>query len=69
ALTLGTISIRLFKSEESFSDFYWGLALGIIIILILSALPYVGWVINLLLIFFGLGTLTSYFWKMRQNRI
>lgn len=69
SMTLGTLGIRFFKSQNTFSDYYWGLALGMIIILILSAIPFVGWVINLLLIFFGLGTLSSYFWKMRQNRI
>lgn len=69
AVTLGTVSIRFFKTQEDFSDYLWGLALGIIIILLLSIIPFVGWVINLLLIFFGLGTLISYFWEMRENRI
>lgn len=67
ALTIGTLSIRLFKPGEAYSDYYWGLALGILLTSILSVLPLVGWFINLLLIFFGLGTLASYFWKMRAN--
>jgi len=69
ALTLGTLIIRFIKAEEAFSDYFWGLALGMIIILILSILPFVGWIINMLLVFFGLGTLVSYFWKLKENRI
>lgn len=67
ATILGTILIRIFKSGEKFTDYYWGLAIGMILILVLGVLPYVGWIINLLLIFFGLGTLLSYFWKLRRN--
>lgn len=69
AVTLGTRGIRFFKTEETFSDYLWGLALGIIIILLLGLIPYVGWAINLILMIFGLGTLISYFWEMRENRI
>lgn len=69
AITLGTKSIRYFKTRDDFADYYWGLALGIILIVLLTALPYVGGIINLLLIFFGLGTLLSYIWQMRTNSI
>lgn len=67
ALTLGTGSIRYFKTEDKFADYFWGLALGMILIGILSALPYAGPFINILLIFFGLGTLLSYLWQLRVN--
>jgi len=69
ALTLGTLVIRFIKSEQTFLDYFWGLALGMVIIFILSILPFVGWIINLLLIFFGLGTFVTYFWQLRENRI
>lgn len=69
ALTLGTACIRYVKGEEAFSDFFWGLALGIILILLITAIPVVGGFLNLLLVFFGLGTLLSYFWTMRTNTI
>ncbi len=69
ALTLGTKSIRYFKATEVYTDYFWGLALGMILIAILTALPYAGPFLNLLLIFFGLGTLFSYFWQLRVNSI
>ena len=67
AVSLGTGVLRYFRTEDKFADYYWGLALGMILILLLIALPYIGPFINLILIFFGLGTLTSYFWQMRNN--
>jgi len=69
SLILGTKSLRFFKLEDSFADYYWGLAVGMIVILILTTVPYIGGVINLLLIFFGLGTLLSYLWQVRANAI
>ncbi|MDZ7680431.1 MAG: hypothetical protein U5J63_01665 [Fodinibius sp.] len=69
ALVLGTHGIRFVKANEAYNDYYWGLSLGIIIIGLLSALPYAGPVINISLIFFGLGTLLSYFWQFRFNSI
>jgi len=68
-LTLGTKSIRFLKTEEKYSDYFWGLALGMVLIGLLSALPFAGIVINGLLIFFGLGTLISYIWQLRTNTL
>lgn len=69
ATTLGTRSIRFFKSSEAYADYLWGVGLGMILIGILTALPYAGPFINLILLFFGLGTLMSYFWQLRGNSI
>jgi len=68
ALLLGSTLIRYFKTE-SFTDHYWGLALGMVIIFLLTIIPYAGPIINVLLIFLGLGSLLRYFWKMRGNTI
>lgn len=67
ALALGTQSIRYFRKEEKFADYFWGIALGMVLIGILTALPFAGPIINILLIFFGLGTLLSYLWQLRAN--
>jgi len=68
ALLLGSTLIRYFKTE-SFADHYWGLILGMAIIFLLTIIPYAGSIINVILIFFGLGSLLQYFWKMRGNAI
>jgi cytoskeletal protein CcmA (bactofilin family) len=68
ALLLGSIVIRYFKTE-SFADHYWGLVLGMALIFLLTIIPYAGPLINVILFFFGLGSLLRYFWKMRGHAI
>lgn len=67
SISIGTAPIRYFKEEKSFSDYYWGLLLGMIIISLLSMIPIVGWAIGLILIFFGLGSLITYIWELRKS--
>lgn len=62
ALTLGVVGILYFKSEPEISTYYWGLALGMVIIAVLTNLPFIGFILNALLLFFGLGSLTYYIW-------
>lgn len=65
ALTLGVMGILYFKKEEAqTSTYYWGLALGMIIIAILTNLPFIGFILNVILLFFGLGSLTYYLWMV-----
>ena len=65
ALTLGVMGILYFKKEEAqASTYYLGLALGMIIIAILTNLPFIGFILNAILLFFGLGSLTYYLWKV-----
>lgn len=66
AMTLGVLAITYFK-EESTSVYYWGLALGLVLIAIFTNIPFIGWIVNLLLLFFGLGTLTYYIWTMSRT--
>lgn len=64
AMTLGAASIIYFRGEAAVSTYYWGLGLGMIYVAILVNLPFVGWLFNILLLFFGLGSLVYYIWKM-----
>lgn len=66
ALILGVMSISYFQDEPTTSTYYWGFALGMIVVAILVNLPFIGWFIHALLLFFGLGSLAYYIW-MRRN--
>ena len=68
ALLFGSLAIRYFKTE-AFTDYYWGLILGMVIIFLLTMIPYAGPIINVILIFYGLGSVLRYFWTMRGNAI
>lgn len=67
AMTLGVMGILYFQGEPKISTYYWGLALGMIIIAILTNLPFIGYLLNALFLFFGLGSLAFYIW-MRSLR-
>lgn len=64
AVILGVMSILYFRDEAAASTYYWGLMLGMVYIAILVNLPFVGWLFNALLLFFGLGSLVYYIWRM-----
>ena len=53
---VGRLILERFKSDGSLS-MYWSFILGVVIFVILTAIPYIGWLINLLVIIFGLGAL------------
>ncbi|WP_171032801.1 polymer-forming cytoskeletal protein [Fodinibius saliphilus] len=65
AMLLGSMGIVYFKQEATTSTYYWGLALGMILVGILVNLPFIGWVLNILLLFFGLGSIVRYVWINR----
>lgn len=68
AMILGVMSILYFRDEANASTYYWGLALGIIYIAIMVNLPFIGWLFHALLLFFGLGSIVYYIWKMRSPK-
>ncbi len=68
ALILGVQLMRWFKKEISPAAWYGSLAIGLIIIAILNNLPFLGPVFNLFLLFFGVGSFTSYLAMRYRNR-
>lgn len=67
AMILGAAFILYFRGEASTSVYYWGLALGMLVLGLLVNLPWIGGIINLLLLFFGLGSLVHYIWVMSRR--
>jgi cytoskeletal protein CcmA (bactofilin family) len=68
ATALGVMSIVYVKGETTRSSYYYGLALGLIYIAILTNIPFIGGILNMLLLFFGLGSLTLYIWELHRSR-
>jgi hypothetical protein len=69
AMSLGVWSIIMIKGgdEVNPASYYYGLALGIIYIAIITNLPFIGGLANVILLFFGLGSVVRYLWAMRQS--
>ena len=67
AMILGVMSIFYFRPDVGVSAYYWGLALGMLYIAILVNLPFIGWFLNAILLFFGLGSLVYYLWHLSRS--
>jgi len=59
AILLGQFIIKKSVNKELKNNF-WPLLIGIVILFLLFSIPFVGWILNLIAIFFGLGKLISY---------
>lgn len=62
ALVLGLQLMTWFDRRESASLWYLAMAAGLVLIAILTNLPFIGIIFSILLLFFGLGSLSSYIW-------
>lgn len=67
AMSLGVISIIYFTGEAKTSTYYWGLVLGMVYIAILTNLPFIGGILNVVLLLFGLGSLAHYIWRISES--
>lgn len=64
AMVLGVTGISYFQKQPTQGTYYWGLILGMVLVAILSNLPFIGWLVNLFFILFGLGSVLYYLWMM-----
>lgn len=65
ALVIGVTSLTLLKKSDDRISYYWGLFIGMILLAIIVNLPFLGWLFHIIFIFFGLGSMVLYVWKMQ----
>jgi len=63
AIWVGRLIINLFNKKNK-QPLLWPLILGVVVCWLLFALPWIGWIISLLAVWFGLGNI----WKYVKNR-
>jgi len=68
ATLLGLQFILWFRKVTTPSTYYYGLALGLIIIAIMNNLPVIGVLFSFLLLFFGVGSFSSYLYMRYKQR-
>lgn len=66
AMVLGVTAIGYFQKEATQATYYWGLILGMLLIAILTNLPFIGWLLNVFFILFGLGSVIYYIWMISR---
>jgi cytoskeletal protein CcmA (bactofilin family) len=67
ALFTGDFVLSKFKREEGAGSLYLSLIIGIIIVVLLPEMPFVGWLVSLLIICFGLGSQVLYLWHLKNQ--
>jgi len=67
AILIGRIISSKIISSNTGNYLLWPLVIGVIIIWLLAAIPYVGWIISLISAWFGLGGIWNYAYSERQN--
>ena len=69
ALLLGRLIIRQNRELDSTGMMIGALALGLLVLFVLRLTPIIGWIVGLLIIVFGLGTLVSSIGTMRFESV
>lgn len=69
SMTLGLQVMLWFKSGDKPSVYFYGLALGLIIMAIINNLPFLGPLFSLFLFFFGIGSITSYIYMSYKEKL
>lgn len=67
AMVLGVTGISYFQPKPTQATYYWGLVLGMFLVAIFTNLPFIGWLLNLFFILFGLGSVIYYLWMMSRS--
>ena len=67
SLLIGKLIIMQKKEPDSIGSMIGALALGLVILLVLGLIPVIGWIINLLVIIFGLGALVTSEVRLRSG--
>lgn len=66
------VGSRIFAALGKVTHWFWPLFVGLLVVVILSAIPFIGWLSRLAIVLFGLGalilTLTDYHRESKQNQ-
>ena len=67
ALFVGNYVISSFKKEKEQNNMFLSVLLGVILVTFVTEIPFIGWLFNLIIISFGMGSLGSYIWSLKQK--
>jgi hypothetical protein len=66
ALFIGDYILSFFRKKENTNNLFLSMFIGVILVSFLPHIPFVGWLIGLIIICFGMGSLITYIWKLKQ---
>jgi len=66
ALFIGNYFLEAIRKNGSPVNLFGALAIGVLLVMLLPQIPYIGWLIKFAIVVFGLGVIVAYLWKMKQ---
>ncbi len=66
ALFIGNYLLASMRKNGSPVNLFGALAIGVLLVMLLPHVPFIGWLINLVIFAFGLGVIVTYLWKFRE---
>jgi len=67
ALYVGNYVISVFKKEKQENNLFLSVLIGVVLVTFVTEIPFVGWLLSLIVISFGMGSLGSYIWALKQG--
>lgn len=67
ALFVGDYLWKLFQNESSGTSLVLPVVLGVILVVLVPKIPFLGWLVALAVICFGLGSFITYIWHLRRS--
>ncbi len=67
ALFVGNYIISAFKKEKEKNNLFLSVLIGVIVVTFITEIPFIGWLFSLIIISFGMGSLGSYIWALKQG--
>jgi len=64
ALYIGDAVLHYLRKNNGHWPLLGMFALGLILVILLPEIPFIGWLINLVIICFGMGSLSAYIWAV-----
>lgn len=67
ALALGDYLFGMLQKSGSARNLIWPLLLGVVVVMLVSKIPFVGWLFSLAIISFGMGSFITYIWNLKRT--
>jgi len=64
---LGRYLLSTIRKEESATELLWPLVIGVVLVTLLPKIPFVGWIIKIILVCFGCGIVVTYIRYYKKN--
>jgi hypothetical protein len=66
ALFIGDTIMSFFRKEAKNNGLYLSMLIGVILVSVLTHIPFIGAIFGFIIVCFGMGSLVNYIWNLKQ---